>query len=869
MRRGVVRLGLASLGFAIWGCSGEAGDKAAGQDTAPPDDSEPGEATFAPEEATELWFVEFEGAPAARGSGGARVKGLVEEERELFRRAAAARGLRYKQRFSFDDLWDGLSVRVAREGSAALPDMPGVKAVYPVVQVELDAKRAAPAVDPDLAVASEMSGADVVHRDLGVTGEGIRVGVIDSGVDYHHPDLGGCFGPGCRVAFGYDFVGDDFVASDAAKPPVPDADPDDCLGHGTHVAGIIGANGVVQGVAPDVTLGAYRVFGCHGGSRADIILKAMERAASDGMRVINISIGTPFQWPDYPTATAASALVARGVVVVASIGNSGEKGLWAAGAPGVGEAVIGTASVDSTRVTTLSFTVAPGNAVIGYTRATGSPPAPLSGSAALARTGTATSDRDACAELPAGSLAGRIALVRRGGCSFHQKAARAQAAGAAGVVLYNDRAGAVTASVEGDDPITIPVVGITQAEGELLDARLGAGPVTHSWTARTVAAPNNTAGLISRFSSYGLSAALSFKPDLAAPGGTIYSTVPIEQGSYDTLSGTSMAAPHVAGAVALLLAARPELTAQRVRDVLQNTAVPARWSGDPGAGVLESAHRQGAGVIRVDRAIRATTVITPGKLALGESEAGPAVRTLTLENSSGHDVIYDLSHAPAACATGGDHWAPSSATTGAARVDFSAASVTVPAAGRATVSVIVTASDALAEGSLFGGYLVFTPRGGAADGLLRVPYAGFKGDYQSLPVLNPSGPGAPWLGKLSGTRMTPEPQGAAYTLASDDVPYLVVHLDHGAELLTLDIVDATTAKPWGRALMVSHVGQSASATAATRYGWKGTTKLDGRQTVVPNGDYLIKLRALRALGDPNNEAHWETWTSPVVTLDRP
>ncbi|WP_437820420.1 S8 family serine peptidase [Sorangium sp. So ce1078] len=747
--------------------------------------------------------------------------------------------------------------------------MPGVKAVYPVVPVELDTTRAVTTVDPDLAVASDMSGADLVRRDLGVTGEDIRVGVIDSGVDYHHPDLGGCFGPGCRVAFGHDFVGDDFIAGDASKQPAPDDDPDDCLGHGTHVAGIIGANGIVQGVAPDVTFGAYRVFGCRGGSRADIILKAMERAASDGMHVVNISIGTPFQWPDYPTAAAASALVARGVVVVASIGNSGEKGLWAAGAPGVGEAVIGTASIDGTRVTRLSFTVAPGDAAIGYARAAGSPPPPLSGSAPLWRTGTPTSPRDACDELPAGSLAGKIALVRRGGCPFHEKAARAQAAGAAGVVIYNDRGGVMSPSVEEGGSITIPVVGIAQADGELLNARLDAGPVTHSWTDRAVAAQSGTAGLISGFSSHGLSAALSFKPDLAAPGGAIYSTIPVEHGSYDTLSGTSMAAPHVAGAVALLLDARPELSAPRVRDVLQNSAVPAPWSGDLSAGVPESAHRQGAGVIRVDRSIRATTVISPGKLALGESEAGPAARTLTLENASGQDVTYDLSHAPAACATGRDHWRPTGATTGAASVDFSAPSVTVPARGSATVSVTVRASDALADGGLFGGYLVFTPRGGAADGALRVPYAGFKGDYQSVPVLKLSGSEAPWLGKLSGTRMTPQRSGAKYTLASGDMPYVMVHLDHGAERLTMDIVEAATGKPWGSALSLSRVGQSSSATAVSRYGWKGTTKLNGRPTVVPDGDYRIKLRALRALGDPGNEAHWDTWTSPVVTLDRP
>ncbi|MGK3993954.1 S8 family serine peptidase [Sorangium sp. So ce1024] len=859
---------LASLHIALPACSGEPGDRETGLDTALPGGEAPGEATFAPDEPTELWFVELERAPSA-GGGRARARALSDEARERFRRAAAERGLRYRQRFSFDDLWNGISVRVAREGADALPEMPGVKAVYPVLPVELDVVRAPVTIEPDLGMASEMSGVDVVRRDLGVTGQDIRVGVIDSGVDYHHPDLGGCFGPGCRVAFGYDFVGDDFASGDASRQPAPDDDPDDCLGHGTHVAGIIGADGVVQGVAPDVTFGAYRVFGCRGGSRADIILKALERAADDGMDVVNISIGTPFQWPDYPTAAAASALVARGVVVVASIGNSGEKGLWAAGAPGVGDAVIGTASVDSARVTRLSFTVAPGDVAIGYTRAVGSPPAPLTGSAPLARTGTPASARDACAELPAGSLTGKIALVRRGGCPFPEKAAHAQAAGAVGVVLYNDRPGAMNPSVVGRDRITIPVVGIAQADGELLNARLDAGAVTHTWTGRAVAAQNGTAGLVSGFSSHGLTAALSFKPDLAAPGGSIYSTVPVENGAYDSLSGTSMAAPHVAGAVALLLGARPELTPARVRDVLQNSALPAPWSGDPAGGVPEGAHRQGAGMIRVDRAIRATTLISPGKLALGESEAGPVTRTLTLENVGAHDVTYDLSHVPAACATGDDHWAPRSGTAGAARVAFSAPSVTVPSLGSATVSVTVTANDALADGGLFGGYLVFTPRGGAEGGALRVPYAGFKGDYQRVPVLKTSGPGAPWLGKVSGARVTPQPGGATYTLTAGDVPTVMVHLDHGAERLTMDVIEPATGKAWGSALSLSHVGQSSSATAVTRYGWKGTTRLDGRFVTVPDGKYVIKLRALRALGDPDNDAHWDTWTSPVITLDRP
>src|SRR4029079_5823428 len=129
------------------------------------------------------------------------------------------------------------------------------------------------------------------------------------------------------------------------------ADPDDCYGHGTHVAGIVGANGGVTGVAPDVTFGAYRVFGCQGATSTDVMLAAMERIYRDGADVVNISIGEDrSSWPQSPTAQAASRLVDKGIVVVAAAGNNRASGLWGAGSPGVGEGVIGTASVDNLKV---------------------------------------------------------------------------------------------------------------------------------------------------------------------------------------------------------------------------------------------------------------------------------------------------------------------------------------------------------------------------------------------------------------------------------------------------------------------------------------------------------------------------------------
>jgi len=202
------------------------------------------------------------------------------------------------------------------------------------------------------------TGADVAQNTLGLDGTGIKVAVMDTGVDFDNPDFGGsgtnggtAF-PTARVVAGWDFVGDAFNA-DSASPsynPVaaPDAIPDDCGGHGTHVAGIIGANGVVKGVAPNVSIGAYRVFGCEGSTTADIMLAAMERAQADGMDVLNMSIGSTYQWPQYPTARAATRLVNKGMVVVASAGNSGQTGLYSTGAPIVGDKVIAVASFDNT-----------------------------------------------------------------------------------------------------------------------------------------------------------------------------------------------------------------------------------------------------------------------------------------------------------------------------------------------------------------------------------------------------------------------------------------------------------------------------------------------------------------------------------------
>jgi minor extracellular serine protease Vpr len=811
------------------------------------------------DETPQAWFVEFNEPPGVeRGRSSVQAS-----ERAAFRRAAAAEGLAVVERYDFTTLFNGLSIQVARRDVAKLARLPNVKAIWPVVSMSIPETQVGGS--PELFTALAMTGADVAQNELGLSGAGVRVAVMDTGIDYLHPDLGGGFGPGYRVVAGWDFVGDTLNADPSSAGynpvPAPDDDPMDCNGHGTHVAGIVGADGAVTGVAPGVSFGAYRVFGCAGSTTADIMLAAMERALADGMHVLNMSIGSAFQWPQYPTAVAASRLVNRGMVVVASIGNSGANGLYAAGAPGVGQKVIGVASFDNTYVSLSSFTISPDDTQIGYGPATAAPAPPTSGSLPMARTGTTTTVDDACAPLAAGALEGKAALIRRGTCPFHTKALNAQNAGAAAVVLYNNSAGRFSPTVAGTPAITIPVVAISDTEGALIDGRLAAGAVTMTWTDQLTTALNPTGNLISSFSSYGLAPDLSLKPDIAAPGGLIYSTYPLALGGYATVSGTSMAAPHVAGGVALLLEAHPRTPAAAMRTVLQNSAVPKNWAGNPGLGFLDNVHRQGAGMLDIVGSIQATSRVEPSRIATGESEAGPFSQTLRIENKGATSVMYTLTHVPA-LSTGANTFAPTF-HTGFASVTFSSPSVTVPAGGSATVDVTIAANPALADRSLFGGYVVMTGDNGQ---VVRVPYGGIKGDYQSIQALTTPF-GLPWLARLSGTSFGQELAGAVFTMQGDDVPFLLLQLAHPVRRLRVQVF-TDQGRSAHRAYDLEYVGRNGTSGGYYVLPFDGITRNGNRVNTLPNGTYSMRVEVQKALGG-NDPAHWETWTSPTFTIARP
>jgi subtilisin family serine protease len=831
------------------------------------------------QQSTSAWFVELTGAV------------------ETFRGQARGAGVDFSERYVYGRLWRGVSVNTSREGAALLRGLPSVRAVFPVVTMSLDPVEP---VSPELAHALTMTGADLAQSS-GLSGAGVKVGVMDSGIDYHHPDLGSGFGPGFRVVTGYDFVGDRYDASGSggALIPHPDDDPDDCNSHGTHVAGIIGASGNpaaggARGVAPGVTFGAYRVFGCDGSTSADIMVAAMERALADGMQILNMSIGSAFMtWPQYPTAVAADALVDAGVVVVTSIGNSGASGIYSAGAPGVGRKVIGTASIDNTHVVVASFIAKPGDRVIGYTPLGGTtadngpPPPPTSGTTPeIVYVGRGCVDADPAApgnqtDPYLADPAGKVALITRGACSFNEKYARAAGAGAVGVMIENNAPGIFFGG------FTVGIgnvfgIGITQADGAALRALNGP---TATWTDDTIAVANPTAGRASSFTSYGLNAELELKPDIAAPGGFVLSTVPLEMGAYNTLSGTSMASPHVAGAVALLLEAKPDTPAPAVRTILQNSADPVLFGTAPTT-LLEVVHRQGAGMVDIDDAIAADTVLTPGKISLGEGAGG--TKTLSITNNSLQLRTYTLAH-DRAVSTFGSTFTPSATTAGATavfrRAGVVVTSVDVAAGATETVDVTFT-TPALVNGLVYGGFLRVT--GGGRS--YRVPYAGFWGDYQLVQVLAPGGCSFPGIFKLGGQTecaATPTPavlagatrqaDAAIYNVAErSDRPIVVFHLAHQSRRLDIQAVHELTGQSYpvdSEDFLPRNPSNTLVPGSFFTYTWDGKRQFTNavgkvHRRELPAGPYRLRVVITKALADPNNPAHVETWTSPVLNIVR-
>jgi minor extracellular serine protease Vpr len=435
-----------------------------------------------------------------------------------------------------------------------------------------------------------------------LTGKGVTVGVIDTGVDYTHPDLRR------NYSGGRDLVDND-------SDPMETKTLGRATVHGTHVAGIIAANGRLKGVAPEARILAYRALGPGGGGTTENVLAAIEQAIKDKVDIMNLSLGNDINGPDLPISLALNRAVERGIVAIAAAGNSGPN-IWTVGSPGTASKAISVGA--STPTLDVPYLL-----IEGIRDKMRVQPLAGSGSWAMDRS-LPFADGGLGTKADLKDVMGKIVLIKRGNITFSEKASNAREAGAKAVIIYNNLSGGFMGNL--DAPMEIPVGSITKKEGEILKNKL------HTLAKVQVSQEKD---LLADFSSRGpVTDTWEVKPDIVAPGVAVNSTIP---GGYLSLQGTSMAAPHVAGACALIKQAHPEWTPEQIKAALMNTAKPLDKNGKP-----YRTYEQGAGRIQVTEAIKASSLVTPSSLRFGkyESEGDVHKAFLHVENLSDQPVRY-------------------------------------------------------------------------------------------------------------------------------------------------------------------------------------------------------------------------------------
>ncbi|NOR17846.1 S8 family serine peptidase [candidate division WOR-3 bacterium] len=499
---------------------------------------------------------------------------------------------------------DAISADVSPSILDGLLDSSAVKRIFPDEKVYALLDTSVPVIN-----ATEVWQLRDANGDL-VTGKGVVVAILDTGVDYTHPALGGCKGFGCKVIDGYDIVNDDW-------------DPMDNDGHGTMVAGIIAANGALKGVAPDAELLVYKVLdpsesGPASGYTSEVIA-GIDAAIIDGADIICMSLGGELGATDNALELAVSRAVDAGVIVVAAAGNDGPY-IGTIYSPASYENVIAVGSVES--VVKYDIEVVSENKTLVAYHMQHSPLVDISGELAYAELGYPENFSNR-------SFTGKIALIKRGGLYFYEKVRNAYDAGAIGVVIFNNRSGLFRGELadENETPIgsTIPAFSLSQKDGNyLLDL------MNRTTVVVRVTMKGSDYGPISLFSSLGPGPGYTIKPDIVAPGTRINSTA-IGGGYNATHEGTSLAAPHIAGACALLLQLHPDWTPEMMKAALMNTAQDLGYC--PFA--------QGAGGVDVLKAATVDFIAQPPSISSTTDDYTNAV--ITVRNLRNYSIPLNVS----------------------------------------------------------------------------------------------------------------------------------------------------------------------------------------------------------------------------------
>jgi len=706
-----------------------------------------------------------------------------------------AKNIAFKENFT--TVFNGFSAVVDAKDVPAIAKIAGVKSISESTEY------ARPVAKPEMTHSKELVQAQLAWDTYDFKGEGMVVGVIDTGIDSTHRDMiltedatgeitsdevsalvaDGSIEAGeyftAKVPYGYNYMD--------GNTEIRDLGPEASM-HGMHVSGTVGANGDeenggIKGVAPEAQLLALKVFGndpLFPSTFGDIYVKAMDDAIKLGADVLNMSLGSTAGYVDNsnPEQMAVTRAKENGVLVSISAGNSDMFGSGyfypyaenqdyaLTGSPSVSEDSFGVASFENDTVTASSYKYEFDGVDAGrslFLLANDKDPNDLPEAEyeiQLAGLGKPT-------DFEGKDWEGKFALVSRGEIDFVSKGLNAQAAGAVGVIVYNNAAG--TINMASDGAIQIPYMSTLQADGLALKAALDAGQVvTVGFDGQYLETPSATAGLMSDFTSWGPTPNLDFKPEITAPGGNIFST--LNDDSYGLMSGTSMAAPHVAGGTALVMERVNEefgLTgADRVqfaKNLMMNTAskvVLAEYPDADGNFVTEyvSPRRQGAGIMQLANALTTDVVVTDtatgeAKVALKEIANGQFSFTLKAKNYSDEEKNYNVDvqlQSDYPITTSGydvvvPNVAGSNVITDLVNVD-APTDVVVPANGEVEIEVTVDASElagmegfeTFVNGFFIDGFVSLTDAEEEVTGNvpLTVPFFGFNGSWDDASIFD-------------------------------------------------------------------------------------------------------------------------------------
>ncbi|MGZ9583623.1 S8 family serine peptidase [Paenibacillus marinisediminis] len=747
----------------------------------------------------------------------------------------------------YSNVFNGFSLEIEANKVESLLNIPGVKAVYPndIVYATSNIE-----VSPMMVRSAPHIGTPKMW-DLDIEGEGIKVGVLDTGIANDHPELHDAIP---AEKWGYDFIDNDPIPYETTPkdyqdalllnpklPEVNDRGDTYWTEHGTHVAGTIGARGVgvsnfepIKGIAPKSTIYAYRVLGPYGSGTSTSVLSGIEQAVIDGMDVINLSLGSPGSNEKAANSVAINNAVKAGVIAVVSSGNTGPDP-ETVGNPGSAELAITVGASKPPLQTPIVIVKELDDAEFymdlfdkskGIETLTGSYELVDVG---LGKVGDYTDKK----------LDGKIAFIKRGELSFEDKAVNAANSGAIAAIIYNNVPHPLESGTLGNG-VDIPVYALSGGYGDKIKEELALNPVNVSFGSTI------EEDIMGSFSSRGPSKpSFSIKPDISAPGMGIVSSVPEYIGWYTSMNGTSMAAPHIAGAMALLKEKYNTLDQYELKALLMNNTVKLKDRNNDRYTHMD----QGAGRIDFEKILSARAIakvedttdslknnevltyysgsVSFGYVSLGETaEANIVVQDIINQNSQYDIELKWYGDAPGVSS-------------------MSANTVQVAAGGEQSLTLNV-AVDADAVKTRYEGEIVLTE---ASGHVIQIPVALYAGESPAVDVVKDL--------KLEPNIFSPNKDGLK------DNTKISFTITAPTKYFSLDIFDAND--EWLGSLLEVTNGIAPGSYSLTKP-WNGSG--------LPDGVYVMAAFVGNNADDAQNVASSNTafiidTNAPEIVLDEP